>query len=223
MVVNSGKTRLRIFSLRRRSAFSQTTRVRRAGCTWNPLRTREPLATSGLRTVLLSLKVLAYPLSAFLVSDIFSDVYGRLEGESIVGEAIQDSPNLWYIEEPPLHPALRPLLLLHWNSHSPAMIAGVRIQDWREPIHQMLRTLQRGPNVDFNIRITVEPPRKSTLSYSVPSSPIVWSRFRSSDDSLVTISLPQSRPTPLRIQIHLPSPGPPTPSTYRTAMSTPVY
>ena len=111
----------------------------------------------------------------FSLSDTLSDVHGKLEGESIVGAAFQDTPNLWCIEEPPLG-------LSHWHASQPALspdrgspslnATGIQIPsvatmlqgDWRVPIRQMLRS------PDINICITTKPP--SSFTYSVTPSPI---------------------------------------------------
>ena len=58
--------------------------------------------------------------------DVSLDVYGRLEGESIVGAPIQSNPKLCYRIEP-LQPATS-INAVPWEP----------LQDWREPI---LRTL----------------------------------------------------------------------------------
>ena len=58
---------------------------------------------SGSRRKPLSSKVRTLLESLFSPSsDILLDVNGKLEGESIVGKAIQKTPNLWCFEEPPL-------------------------------------------------------------------------------------------------------------------------
>jgi len=154
------------------------------------------------------------------VSDILiEDVCGKLEGESIVGAAIRDTPNLWYFEEPPLSPAARPTLSPSQNSPSPTMSAtstssvGVPIQDWREPIRRMLQSL------DINIRITAK--RPSNISPNCPSSPVPPAGSSSSEDSLLPIVLPPLRP-PIKLQIPAQSVGPLTPSSYRTALTTPL-
>jgi hypothetical protein len=99
----------------------------------------------------------------FSLSDTLLDVRGKLEGESIVGEAIQGIPNLWCCEEPPLSLAsespLQTMPLPIWSGPSrTARITSAKgklLWDWREPIRQMLKSR------DFNIRITDEPPSNS--------------------------------------------------------------
>jgi hypothetical protein len=123
-----------------------------------------------------------------LPSDILLDVNGKLEGESIVGKAIQKTPNLWCFEEPSLSNA-------SWSSFSnqsspspttsaspTASPTGSLIEDWREPILRMLRS----QDVNIKIRISDKPPTNASLSYSPPSSPIPSSVPNSSDDSLLS-------------------------------------
>jgi len=113
------------------------------------------------------------------ISYIFSDVCGRLEGESIVGEAIQDMSNLWYFEEPPQSPTGTPPPARSPNRDSPlpapsSMTAtpkstvGVQVTDWREPI----RRLFQKPNASdhINLRITDKPPSSAIPGDSPPSS-----------------------------------------------------
>ena len=100
-----------------------------------------------------------------------SDVCGKLEGESIVGAAIQGIPNVWCFEEPRQSPASQPALSpSNRNSLSPTTTTtritseeGMLIPDWREPIRRMLQSRD-----DINIRITDKPPRNS--SYATASS-----------------------------------------------------
>jgi hypothetical protein len=160
-------------------------------------------------------------LPPFPLSDILSDVCEKLEGESIVGEAIKDTP-IWCLEELPPSPSSRspnrssPSPTSNTTPMTPLLLNG----DWREPIRRMLRSLS-----NVNIRISAKPPTNSSPSYSIPSSPIPLS-----DSSSIAGSLPlglQSRP-PITVQI----PGASTvslnvngllsPSSYKTARSTPL-
>jgi len=123
-----------------------------------------------------------------LPSDILLDVYGKLEGESIIGKDIQKTHNLWCFEEPPLSNASWSSLSDR-SSPSPTMSAspttyskGLLLTDWREPIRQMLRS------PDANIRISTKPPINPIPSSPAPSSPIPQSGISSSVDSLPPIS-----------------------------------
>ena len=97
------------------------------------------------------------------------DVCGKLEGESIVGAAIQGIPNVWCFEEPRQSLASQPALSpSNRNSPSPTTTTtritseeGMLILDW--PIRRMLQSRD-----DINIRITDKPPRNS--SYAAASS-----------------------------------------------------
>jgi hypothetical protein len=142
---------------------------------------------------------------------IFKDVCGKLEGEKLVGVAIEGIPNLWCFEEPPLSPTSRSPNRSNPSSTttpttSPTLLDG----NWTEQIRRMLRSL------DVNIRISAKPPG---LGYSAPSSPTPSSYPSSSFDS-------PSKSQPLMIEI----PGastrastrPWSPSSYRTAHSTPL-
>jgi hypothetical protein len=107
-----------------------------------------------------------------------------LEGESIVGMAIQNTPALWCIEEPLQCPTSPPVLSPYGNSPLPSTETltnssiEVPIRDWREPIRKMLQF----ENLNINIRITTKPPSNSSRNYSPPSSPLSW---RSSTVTLV--------------------------------------
>jgi hypothetical protein len=76
-----------------------------------------------------------FPLCFFSLSDRLLDLSGKLEGESVVGAAIQGIPNLWCFVNHSHWLATSPI-------PSPTQItsgAGVLVHDWREPIRQMLR------------------------------------------------------------------------------------
>jgi hypothetical protein len=106
-------------------------------------------------------------LLGFSLSDTLLDVCGRLEGESIVGEAIEGIPNLWYFKEFPLSPSSQPALSPNRNSPSRTMNAtqltsatGILIRDWREPIRRMLQ------HPVVNIHITDKQPSIFGSSHS---------------------------------------------------------
>ncbi|KAF8477769.1 hypothetical protein DFH94DRAFT_755681 [Russula ochroleuca] len=81
---------------------------------------------------------------------IFKDLSGKLEGESVVGASIQRIPNMWcFVGRSGFGPELAPSPNATATQITSA--AGVLIQDWREPIRQMLRS----PGT--NIRITDKP------------------------------------------------------------------
>jgi hypothetical protein len=102
------------------------------------------------------------------LTDTLLDICGTLEGESIVGEAIQGIPNLWCFEEPPMsrQVASQPALSPNQNGPSLTVIAtqitsadGTVILDWREPIRRMLESRY------VNIRITDKPLGSSSSVY----------------------------------------------------------
>jgi hypothetical protein len=121
----------------------------------------------------------------FSMHDIFSDICGMLEGESIVGEAFRDTPNLWCFQGHDSHPQLETLTSTHPRTHSrkqnrpshittgtlPSFTTGVPIQDWKEPIRRMVQTLDKGLTVDFSIRISDRPSinRSRLLSSLIPT------------------------------------------------------
>ena len=75
------------------------------------------------------------PLCFFSLSDTLLDLRGTLEGEGVVGAAIQGIPNLWCF-------VIRSHELATSPIPSPTQItsgAGVLVHDWREPIRRMLR------------------------------------------------------------------------------------
>ena len=156
-----------------RSASSLITRNMQAGCFLKLQGKCGLLAMPGKRTTPLFSKVHGFLCFLFVLSDPFPDVCGRLEGESIVGAAIEGTPNLWCFEERPVflvsesHPTLSP------NWYRPSLTAtatqitsakGILIRDWREPIRRMLQSR------DVNIRITDKPPGSSRSGYSASSS-----------------------------------------------------
>ena len=108
----------------------------------------------------------SYRSSHFSLSDTLIDVRGKLDGESIIGEAIRGIPNLWCFKERPLSLASQPALSPIQNSSSLTVTAsqitsaaGILIRDWREPIRQMLQSR------DVNIRITDKPPDSTSSGY----------------------------------------------------------
>ncbi|KAI0287764.1 hypothetical protein BC826DRAFT_738669 [Russula brevipes] len=150
---------------------------------------------------------------------IFRDVCGRLEGESIVGADIQDTPNMWYFEEPPLSLTSRSPLSARWNTLSPTMsamsanpIEGLPLRDWREPIHRMLRAMQP---LKVNIHIIAKPP----INY--PPSPVRQVSSSGLDRILLPNTPSKCRPS-IKLLIPALSSGPSTPSVYRTARDTPL-
>ena len=90
------------------------------------------------------------------------DVCGELEGENIVGEAIQGVPNLWCFEERPLSLASQRALStnpsLTVTATQITSAAGMLIRDWREPVHRMLQSRH------VNLRFTDKPPSSSRLN-----------------------------------------------------------
>ena len=182
------------------------------------------MATSGSQIMPLFSEVCTFLLLCFLYSDIHPDVCGKLEGESIVGEDIQDTLKLWYFEEPSSSPTSRSPLSPILDSSSPTVTPtptnstpGTPVGDWREPIHQMLQLR----DVNINIRITDKQPGNPSPSHSAPSSPFSPALLSSSDESISPMELPKSPPRPLTIQIPASSAGPPSPSTYYTPRSRP--
>ena len=128
-----------------------------------------------------------------LPSDTLLDVDGKLEGESIVGEAIQKTHNLWCFEEPPLSNASCSSLS-NQSTPSPTMSAsptvsptGSLIYGLREPILRMLRS----QDVNIRIRISDEPPANASFRYSPLSSPMPSPVPNSSHDSLLSPKVSQ--------------------------------
>ena len=192
---------------------------------WTLVRRSGLLAMSGFQVMPLFSEVCTFLLLCFLYSNILSDVCGKLEGESIVGKDIQDALKLWYFQEPSLSPTSRSPLSPIRDSPSPTVTETPTnstpgtpiVGDWREPIHQMLRSV----NVSINIRITDKLASPSP-SHSPPSSPLPPTLLSSSDDSISPIELPKSPPPPpLKLQIPPSSTGPSSPSKYYTPRSRP--
>ena len=153
----------------------------------------------------------------FAPPNILLDIWGRLEGENIVGRALTNTPNLWCFEEPPLPndpwPSLPgrsspPLTPIATPITSPT---GALLIDWREPILRMLRS----QSIDINIRISDRPP--TSFRYPLPT-PLL-------SDSISIIGglspTPHSRPS-LGMQIPGASRGPQYPSSYETVRSIPL-
>ena len=86
-----------------------------------------------------------FPLYFFSHSDTLLDLRGKLEGEGVVGAAIQGVPNLrWFVDRSGSGPGLEPP---NPTKTKVTSAAGVLINDWREPIRQMLRF--PGANIYF--------------------------------------------------------------------------
>ena len=74
-----------------------------------------------------------FPLWGFSLSDTLLDFRGKLEGEGVVGAAIQGIPDLWcFVDRSGFGPG-NPI------TTKITTVRGVLIYDWREPIRQMLR------------------------------------------------------------------------------------
>jgi len=129
-------------------------------------------------------------------SDIFSDVCGRLEGESIVGAAIQDTSNIRYIAESP-----------------PYITVCIPIQDWRAPIRRILQH----PNVNAIIRIIANPHSNFRASYSAPSRTRQRVLYSTSDDKPFSSMQGESSSVPTTITLTVRFAGHPNPSDYNTA------
>ena len=205
------------------SVSSRTTQTPWAVFMWTLVRRGGLLAMFGSQVMPLFSEVCTF-LLCFLYSDIHSDVCGKLEGESIVGEDIQDTLKLWYFEEPSLSPTSPSPLSPIRDSPSPTVTEtptnftpGTPIGDWREPILQMLQL----PNVNINIRITDKQPGNPSPSHSAPSSPFSPMLLSSSDESISLIELPKPPPPPLTIQIPGSSAAPPSASNYYTPQTRP--
>jgi hypothetical protein len=184
-----------------------------------PLNRNGLLATSGFPRKQLFSKVYTFLCSYFSPSNILLDVYGKLEGENIVGSAIKNTPNLWCFEEPSLSnawpsPSDRLSVLPSTTVTPTTSSTGALLGDWREPILRMLRS----QDVKINIRISDRFPSFSS-GYSEP-----YKRSLLPDSSSIVGSLsPTPQSQPLRdIQIPGAYQGPQSPSFYKTARSTPL-
>jgi hypothetical protein len=105
-----------------------------------------------------------FPLCCFFsLSDALLDLSGKLEGESVVGAAIQGIPNLWcfVIRSPGL--AASPITIKTQITSG----AGVLVHDWREPIRQMLRSPGDIVHITYKRR-----------SWAVQQGVTVWPRRR---------------------------------------------
>jgi hypothetical protein len=115
-----------------------------------------------------------FPLCFFSLSDTLLDLSGKLEGESVVGEAIQGIPNLWCF-----------VSRIHGLATSPnpsttqiTSGAGVLVHDWREPIRQMLRFPGDIVHITYNQRswavrqgVTIWPRRQLVPRAASPFGP----------------------------------------------------
>ena len=87
----------------------------------------------------------SFPLCFFSLSDTLSDLRGKLEGEGVVGAAIQGIPNLrWFVNRSGSGPGVEPP---NPTKKKITSAAGVLINDWREPIREILRF--PGANIHF--------------------------------------------------------------------------
>ena len=148
-------------------------------------------------------------LNSFSLANTLSDIFGALEGESIIGSVIQDTPNLWCFEEPPRsYPSQTPLSPA-LNSSSRTTTAtpttsptGDLIGDWKGPIRRMMSTK------DVNIRISPDSPTNSSRGDSALPSPFPPSGSSISVETPLPVDITRPRP-PLKVQIPGPSAGPP--------------
>ena len=153
MTINSKPTQLR--TLCRRPRFMSSP-ISRDVCTSKLNRIPALLAIFGYRTVPSFSKVCALPSFTFFASHVFSDVCGKLEGDSIVGASIEGTPNTWYREVLPPSPTspsgVRPATV----PSPPPIITESRINslagDWRELV------LQAVGCENTNIRISTKAP-----------------------------------------------------------------
>jgi hypothetical protein len=113
-------------------------------------------------------------LCFYSLTDTLLDVRGRLEGEHVVGAAIECIPDLWCFEEPSLSVASQSALSLNRNGRSPTVTAtqitsaeGRLIGDWRGPICRMLQS--RDVNIRITDRVTDKTPSFRSI-YSAASS-----------------------------------------------------
>ena len=106
-------------------------------------------------------------LCFYSFTDTPLDVCGRLEGEYVIGTAIESTPELWCFEEPSLSVASQSGLSLNRNSRPLTATAtqitsaeGRLIGDWTGQIRRMLQSR------DVNIRITDRVTDKTHSSFS---------------------------------------------------------
>ena len=175
-------------------------------------------------------------LCSFSLINTLSDIFGKLEGESIVGSAIKDTPNLWCFEEPPrsrsqpsqqlfssqISTSSEPITL-NYNllpaipptpTTSPT---GELVGDWKEPI----RRLMRSP-LDMNIRVSPILPAESSPNYPPAQDKTFPSPTPPLDTNPVVDNPPIDSSQSLRIQIPEPSTRSSTPLSYETARSKPL-
>jgi hypothetical protein len=193
--------------------FIETSKVKRAfGNAWVP---KEAIIFKGSY----------FSVLLYLPPNILLDVCGKLEGENIIGSAIENTPNVWCFEEPSLSNSPWPSLVHDRSSPSQTTTAtpvtsptGALLKDWREPILRMLRS----QDVKINIRISDKLPTGFSSGYSEPSLP---SPLPDSSSIIGSLSpTPQSQPPLLEIQIPGAFQGPlsdHSPSSYKTEQSTP--
>ena len=130
------------------------------------------------------------------IADVILGVRGRLEGEAIVGAAIQDTTSLQCFKETPLPPAppwarssrIQYTSSLFLAAQPRSFTEEVPTQDWREPIRRMLRPLD--VNVSVNIRIMADLPSDTSPTHSARASPTPTGVLSSSDGSLLQIISP---------------------------------
>ena len=105
----------------------------------------------------------SFPLCVFFsLSDTLLDVRGKLEGDSVVGAAIQGIPNLWCsmvrpgLWDGPLAPS--PKVTTQITS-----AAGLLIQDWTKPIREILRLPGANIRITDKLPFPVQGPREGAV------------------------------------------------------------
>ncbi|KAH9017968.1 hypothetical protein EDB84DRAFT_1520502 [Lactarius hengduanensis] len=161
---------------------------------------------------------------------IFKEIGGRLEGERIVAEDIGDTPGLWHREEPTVIPPL-----IRGQSAGPAAnpsdlppidtnpVRGKTFEDWR----QLVRGTLNSPNISIRISNKGTPSESdwvlSSPTNTTPDSP-TQSFSIMQERSTVTSSGVRAPQLPA-LHIPVPSRGPQTAQSYKSARSTfsPVF
>ncbi|KAI9439129.1 hypothetical protein H4582DRAFT_118549 [Lactarius indigo] len=164
---------------------------------------------------------------------IFKDICGRLEGERIVAEDIQGTPNLWHrvdsigipsshVRIPttgPVNPTVLPPIITN-------PVGGRTFEDWKELVRDTLSS----PNISICISTNGTPSESSdkwVLSSPINPTPASPARpFSTTQAGSPVASSGATAPHQLPpLRIPEPSPGPQTAQSYKSARSTysPVF
>ena len=139
-------------------------------------------------------------LCSFSLFNMLVDIFGRLEGENIVGSVIQDTPNVWCLPEPLWSRSAASIILGKQSSSHFTVPAtpttsqtGQLVHGWKEPIYRMTRN-----TLDMNICFSSILPTDFSHNYPPAQDPTLPSPTSNPIVGNPPIDTTQSRPIPIQ-------------------------